>query len=143
MEDKGSEFVRCEVLRIENRVFLGKILSSSISYLLLTVWLNSIRATASVWIVWLLIVVQFALYFSIFISSYRRSKVLGLKNDLALILFVVLAVLGRLNGLEIVIIPAIVIAMTVLSVRTKRVSSEYEAMVQADTQTRDSRPTST
>src|SRR3990172_11119807 len=100
MENKTSDFLKNEVLKMENRLFWDKILGSSVGYLLITLWLNSIRATASLWFVWILIIIQFALYFSIFIPGYQRSKVFGLNKNLALILFIILAVLGRVNDWE-------------------------------------------
>ena len=115
MENKpnttASDFLKNEVLKIENRMFWAKILGSSVGYLLITLWLNSIRATASLWFVWVLIIIQFALYFAIFISSYQRSKIFGLNKNLALVLFTILAVLGRVNDWELVVIPLLIVIM--------------------------------
>ena len=123
-----SDFLNKEVLKIENRLFWSRILGSSIGYLLMTLWLNSIRVTASLWIVWVLIIVQFAIYFSIFITSYQRSKVFGLNKNISLVLFIALAVFGRVNDWEIVIIPLLVIVMLVFSVMNKKVSEKGRAM---------------
>ena len=87
-------------------------------------WLNSIRATASLWFIWVLIIIQFALYFSIFLTSYNRSKVLGLNKNVALILFIILAVLGRVNNWELIVIPLLVIVMLMFSARNKKVSQK-------------------
>ena len=46
----ASDFVNKEMLKIENRLFWGRILGSSTGYLVITLWLNSIRATASLWL---------------------------------------------------------------------------------------------
>ena len=133
MENKpnttASDFLKNEVLKIENRMFWAKILGSSVGYLLITLWLNSIRATASLWFVWVLIIIQFALYFAIFISSYQRSKIFGLNKNLALVLFTILAVLGRVNDWELVVIPLLIVIMLTFSVRNKNVSENGKSML--------------
>ena len=129
MENKASDFLKNEVLRMENRMFWGKILSSSIGYLLITLWLNSIRATASLWFVWVLIIIQFALYFSIFISGYQRSKVFGLNKNLALVLFIILVVLGRVNDWEMIVILLLIVVMLAFSARNKKVSKKGQTML--------------
>ena len=133
MENKpnttASDFLKNEVLKIENRMFWAKILGSSVGYLLITLWLNSIRATASLWFVWVLIIIQFALYFAIFISSYQRSKIFGLNKNLALVLFTILAILGRVNDWELVVIPLLIVIMLTFSVRNKNVSENGKSML--------------
>ena len=125
----APNFIEGEVLKIENRLFLGKLFGSAIGYALVTLGLNSIRATASLWIVWALIIIQSVLYFSIFIVSYQRSKVFGLSNNLALVISIVLAVLGRVNDLELVVIPLLVIVMFIFSVGNKRISKAGRSML--------------
>lgn len=117
---KAENFLKNEVLKIENRLFIGKLLGSAIGYMLITLWLNSIRATASLWFVWVLIIIQFALYFSIFITSYQRSKVFGLNKNLGFFAFVILAVLSRVNDWEIIVIPVTIIVMAVFSLMNKK-----------------------
>ena len=117
------------MLKIENRMFWGKLIGSSIGYLLITLWLNSIRATASLWFVWVLIIIQFALYFSIFISGYQRSKVFGLNKNLALVLFIILAVLGKVNDWEMIVIPLLIVVMLAFSARNKKVSEKGQTML--------------
>jgi len=129
MENKAREFLKNEVLKMENRLFWGKLLGSSIGYLLITLWLNSIRATASLWFVWVLIIIQFALYFSIFIVGLERSKVFGLSNAVALVVFTVLAVLGRVNDWEVIVVPLLVVVMLILSAMNKKVSKGGQAML--------------
>jgi len=133
MENKPStttsDFLKNEVLKMENRMFLAKILGSSVGYILITLWLNSIRTTASLWFVWVLIIIQFALYFAIFISSYQRSKIFGFNKNLALVLFTILAVLGRVNDWELVVIPLLIVIMLTFSVRNKNVSENGKSML--------------
>lgn len=127
--NKANDFIKNEVLKIENRLFFARILGSAIGYALITLWLNSIRATASLWFVWVLIIIQFALYFSIFIAGYRRSVVCGLNKTLGLIIFTALAILGRINDWELAIIPLAVIIMLIVSAMTKNVSEEKKHLL--------------
>jgi hypothetical protein len=115
----AETFVQNETLKLENRMFWARIIGSALGYLVITLILNSIRATAPLWVVWTLIVIQFALYFAIFISGYTRSKALGLNKTLAFVAFVILAVLGRVNDWEVVVIPLAVIAMLIWSATKK------------------------
>src|SRR3989338_11638530 len=126
---KAENFLKNEVLKIENRLFIGKLLSFAIGYTLITLWLNSIRATASLWFVWVLIIIQFALYFSIFISGYQRSKVFGLNKNLALVLFIILVVLGRVNDWEMIVILLLIVVMLAFSARNKKVSKKGQTML--------------
>ena len=112
---KADAFVNGEMAKLENRMVWGAMLGSSLGYLIVTLFLNSIRATASLWVVWPLIIIQFALYFWIFIAGYQRSKALGLNQTAALILFVALAILGRVNDWEVLVIPVLVVAMLLWS----------------------------
>jgi hypothetical protein len=125
----ASDFIKNEVLKIENRSFWLRILGSSVGYLVITLWLNSIRATASLWFVWPLIIIQFALYFSIFIAGYQRSKVFGLNKNLAWVLFIILTVLGRVNDWEVIVIPLLVVVMLVLSATNKKISQERQSIL--------------
>lgn len=122
----ANDIIIDEVLKFKNRSFWFRILACSIGYFVMSLWLNSIRTTASLWLVWLLIIIQFTLYFSIFITSYFRSKVFGLNNNIALILFTALAVLGRVENWELIILPLLIVTMLVLSARNKKISTEAQ-----------------
>jgi len=119
----ASEFVKKEMLKVQNRLFCGRILFNSIGYLIITLWLNSVRATMWIWFLWVIIIIQFALYFSIFIRSYQRSKAFGLNQNFAFLIFVVLAILGRVNDWELLIIPLLVVTMLILSIRNQKTES--------------------
>ena len=80
-------------------------------------------------VVWVLIIIQFALYFSIFIAGYQRSKVFGLNKNIALVLFILLAVLGRVNDWELIIIPLLVVIMLVFSTKNKKVSEKGQSVL--------------
>jgi hypothetical protein len=124
INDEVSNSIKTKVLKLERYSFGFCILSIVIGYAGITLWLNAIRATAAHWFVWVLIVIQFTLYFSIFIVSFRRSKVFGINNYLGICLFTVLAILGRVNNWELVIIPLLAATMLVLSARNNKVSEK-------------------
>jgi transcriptional regulator with XRE-family HTH domain len=127
--NEAHDFIKREVLKIDRNAFIFRILATVIGYAGITFWLNSIRATAPLWFVWVLIIIQFALYFSIFIASYRRAVTCGLNKNIGLIIFITLAILGRVNDWELLIIPFIVIIMLIVSARAKNVSDESKHLL--------------
>ena len=127
--NKAHDFIKGEVLKIDRNAFIFRIIATVIGYAGITFWLNSIRATAPLWFVWVLIIIQFALYFSIFIANYRRAIICGLNKNIGLIIFVALAILGRVNDWELVIIPLMVIIMIIVSARAKNVSDERKHLL--------------
>lgn len=76
-----------------------------------------------------MIIVQFGLYFYIFGLSEARASQCGLKRIVGVILFTVLAILGRVNDWELLIIPAVVATMLFVSARTKKLSAEGQAIL--------------
>ena len=127
--NKANDFIKGEVLKLERNWFIIRIIAIAIGYSAITFWLNAIRATAPLWFVWILIIVQFALYFLIFIASYKRAIVCSLDKNLGIIIFTVLAILGRVNDWELVIIPLTVVVMIVLSKKTKNVSDRGKTLL--------------
>jgi uncharacterized membrane protein YhaH (DUF805 family) len=123
MEDVGEAFIKKEILKSKNRSFIVAILTVTIVYFLLTVFLNSIRAHANIVLLWFLIIIQFIFYFSIFVFCYERMKDMGRKTPILYLLVFVLAILGRVNDWEVLIIPLLVLVMIVLSCRNKTVPS--------------------
>ena len=119
-KEETSNFVKKEMEKFKRNWFVFRILSILIGYICITLWLNNIRATASLWFVWTLIIIQFILYFLIFSVSYLRSTECGLNKNFGFILFVVLAFLGRVNDWELLIIPLLVIIMLIFSTRNLR-----------------------
>ena len=128
-ENKAHEFIKGEIIKMERNSFFVRIIAATIAYAGITYWLNAIRADAQLWFVWLLIIVQFALYFSIFIASYRRAIVFGFNKNISFIIFVALAVLGRVDDWELVVIPLTVIGMLIISARAKNVSDKGKAIL--------------
>jgi len=121
--NKANDFIKGEVLKLERNSFIIRIIAIAIGYAGMTFWLNTIRATAPLWFVWVLIIVQFALYFSIFIVSYRRAIVCSLNRNLCIIIFITLAILGRVNNWELAIIPLTIVIMLIVSTKAKKVSN--------------------
>jgi phosphoglycerol transferase MdoB-like AlkP superfamily enzyme len=128
-ESEISPFIKDVVLRQENRQFVINLIILSVGYLIITLWLNSIRVSAPIWFVWVLIAVQLILYASIFYTSFQRAKTMGLGGTVAAMTFTALALIGRINDWEIVVIPLVVIAMIVFSARNKRISTRSQAML--------------
>lgn len=127
MEDetkKISEFAKNLIIKSENKIFIFSILMVVAGYVVITVWLNAIRAHTSLWFVWTLIIIQFILYFKIFVNSYRRYCVFGFDKKLGALIFTILAFLGRVNNLELWVIPLLLIVMIALSLRNNKISNE-------------------
>ncbi len=127
MEEKTHHFLKNEILSHERNIFISSILITSIGYFAISFFLNSIRANANIIILWILIIIQFTLYFSIFYLSYKRSKIIGW-TWFAFPLFILLAVLGRVEDLEIILIPFVVIIMIILSFRTKNIPDNMKGI---------------
>ncbi|MFA5010192.1 MAG: hypothetical protein WC553_03115 [Patescibacteria group bacterium] len=116
IEESQSEFVKGYIADMNKRGFFLQILVITLAYAGITYWLNAIRADASLWLVWPLIIVQLGLYIAIFFESYKRAQELRVKWA-NWIVFVVLGLLGRVNDWEIIVIPITVITMLILSGR--------------------------
>jgi len=127
--NKANNFIKNEVLKIERNSFAIRIVATAIGYAGITFWLNSIRATASLWFIWVLIIIQFALYFSIFIAGHQRAMVYGLNKNISIIIFTALAILGRINDWELAIIPLTIIIMLIFSAKTKNVSDKSKYLL--------------
>jgi hypothetical protein len=118
-----------EIAKGERNAFIFWLIIIVASYTGITFWLNTVRATWPIWFVWVMIIVQFILYFSIFISSYNRASVIGLNKTLGFFVFVALAVLGRVNNWELLIIPLLVIIMVCISLINKNISEEGKKLL--------------
>ena len=128
MENKADNMVhkliKNEVLLMERNAFAVRIIVTTVGYAGITYWLNSIRANASIMVVWALIIIQFLLYFSIFIAGHIRAIICGFNKKISLIIFITLAFLGRVNDWELAIIPLTVFVMLIVSAKAKNVSDE-------------------
>ena len=111
-------FIQNEWKKAKHTSFVVNSLLILVGYIGITFWLNSIRATAAMWFVWVLIAIQLLLYFLIFSYSYMRFKETGYAK-LGIIPFIILAVLGRVENWEILIIPLTLVVTFVASARSK------------------------
>lgn len=105
--------------KMSRNAFASNILSTLVFYTGVTLLLNNIRTSASLWIVWPLILIQLLLYFWIFVISSIRFKQVGYKR-FNRVPFFILAILGRVENWEIVIIPSLIVIMLMLSARNSR-----------------------
>lgn len=129
---KFSNVVPDLILENERNVFAYKLIFRSISYLLISILLNSIRQSTSLWILWSLIIIQFSLYFLIFILCYNRVKICGLNKNISFYLFLALAIIGRIENFEVVLIPLMVVIMLIVSSLNKKLSPNSELWLIAD-----------
>jgi hypothetical protein len=116
-QEEPHPIIKNEWLKLQRNTYTIKIFSNLAGYVAVTLWLNSIRATASLWLVWILIVAQLILYVLIFSISYLRLQECGLKR-LGLIVFV-LFILGRVENWEILAIPITIAFTLIISFRNK------------------------
>jgi hypothetical protein len=123
----ASDFLKKIILQNERRIFAGNILTIFVGYIGLTLWLNAIRANASPWLVWPLIIIQLTLYCLIFYVSFNRAIICRLKYSGWII--GICLVLGRVNDWEIIILPALVAGMLIFSARNKNVSPERQQLL--------------
>jgi uncharacterized membrane protein YhaH (DUF805 family) len=116
LSDIKTEFKQAQ-LRKEKGSFIIKTIVTVLIYYGLSEWLNTIRATALNWFVWVLAITQILFYFLI---SYRRFKELGY-NKLSWII-VILAFVGRVENWEIIVIPLLVVVMFIFTFMNKNLS---------------------
>ena len=129
ISNNSKNFIKGEILKLERNSFAIGIIINVVAYSLITLWLNSIRTTAALWFVWVLIIIQIILYVLIFVKSYNRSRVFGLKAAPGVTLFTILFWLGRVNDLELLIIPLLVVIMLILSARNKNISMQRQYLL--------------
>ena len=127
MSERANELIKREVLRVEKNTFIFWLFLVPAGYVGTTLWLNAIRQSAALWFVWVLIVLQLFLYFSIFVACLTRARQCGHRH--AIWLFLVLAIASRVNNWELVLIPAMAVTMLVLSERNQKVSSERQHLL--------------
>ncbi len=125
----AGDFIKGQVLIMERNQFMFRVIATLVAYVGLTLLLNAIRAATPLWLLWALIIIQFALYFSLFTTSYQRAVVCGLSRGLGTVIFVALAVLGRVNNWELVVIPLMLVIMLVVSASAKNLSAEGEILM--------------
>ena len=123
----AQELIKKEVLRAEKNFFIVRLFLALAAYVGITLWLNAIRQSAALWFVWVLIVLQFFFYFSIFVICLIRAKQCSYQH--AFWLFLVLAILSRVNNWELVLIPSMVVIVLILSERNQNISPERQHLL--------------
>jgi hypothetical protein len=111
-----NELRERDILKAERNLFTVRLLLILAGYVGTTLLLNAIRVSAALWILWPLVVVQIFLYLSIFVICSFRLKKCGYRLSW---LFYILFVLSRVNDWELIIIPALVVTVFVLSARNQ------------------------
>ena len=122
----ARDLITGEVLGMERRGFIFRLLVTIVGYVGMTLWLNSIRQTAAIWFVWVLFAVQFLFFISIFVACSIRARQCGFRHTW--LMFVPL-VLSRVNNWELVVIPALAVIMLILSARNRNVSAEHQHLL--------------
>ena len=106
------------MLKTERVAFAINFLFTLAGYVGITLWLNSIRTTAVIWFVWVLIIVQLILYFWFFSTSHLRLKSCGYKYSWIFVF--ILCLLGRVNDWEIIILPLLTVVTLIISGRKSK-----------------------
>ena len=120
----GYELIKREILKNEKADFIGRLFFVLAGYIGTTLWLNAIRQSAARWFIWLLIILQLCFFFSIFVACLMRAKQCGYRHGFWI--FFVLAIASRINDWELLLIPAMVVTMLVLSGLNQKVSAERQ-----------------
>jgi phosphatidylserine synthase len=123
---EAQEFIKKLHLESEHRIFVGTLLITILLYFLITFWLNNIRETASLWIIWVLIIIQFLLYFKIFYKSYRRFLDIKYNSGISFFIILILFILGRINDWEVAVIPLLFVIMFFCSINTRNLPTDSE-----------------
>lgn len=106
---KANNFFKFEILKAKKSSFISYFISIIIEYAIIVYLLNTFRTVMPSWLLWILIIIQFTIYFFIFIVGYLRSKVCGFNKYISLLFFILLAFLGRVDNWELFILPLLVI----------------------------------
>jgi hypothetical protein len=123
------ELLTNEVLRTEHRAFVFRFVLTIAAYVGTAFWLNSIRQTAALWFVWVLIVVQLFFFLTIFVVCSLHLRQCGFRHGWWLP-FIPLF-LSRVENWEIVVIPALALFMIIFSARNRNVAPENQELLAA------------
>jgi hypothetical protein len=121
-----KNFIKNKALKFERSNFIVNLIFVVLGYVGVTFWLNLVRANASMWIVWILIIIQFLLYFKFFIICYKRYSDCGL--SLGYPIFIILCILGRVNNYEVIIVPLVATFMIFISMKNKKISARGKSI---------------
>ncbi len=120
------DHIKAEILRGEKNLFIFQLSITIIGYIGMTFWLNSIRQTAPIWVVWVLIVIQFLFLITFFAVCSVRAKQCGFRH--AWLIFIVF-ILSRVSNWEFVLLPLLVLVMLILSERNQNVSAQRQHLL--------------
>ncbi len=117
-----------EILRTEKNLFTFRLLAVLASYAGVTYWLNSIRHSAALSVVWCMIGLQLFLYLTIFVvCSLRlrqcRRKAWWIWGPL---------ILSRVNDWEVLLIPLTAIITLILSETNSHISPNRQHLLPAE-----------
>ncbi len=121
-----DEFIRNEVLKIERRLFAARFVGTLIGYIVLSVILSRVRQAASIVLLWTLIIIQWALLLSAFVSALGRLRQCRVRHSW-LVFFPL--ILSRINAWELVVLPVFAATMLWVSARNRHVAQEHLHML--------------
>lgn len=121
-----KEKFKVEILKIENRKFVKLIILNVLLYFLFSFFLNKVRASISLFILYPMIFIQFYMLFLVFKSCYNRMIDCGLNKYLSYITFILICATSRINNLEIIVIPIMIIITILISTFNKNLSNVGE-----------------
>jgi TPR repeat protein len=126
--NRATEIVKREILRTEKNRYILNLFMVIAGYVGVTLWVNSVRQSASDWLLWTLVVIQLLLVLALFVVSSLRLRQCRMPWWW---LFIPL-VLTRINNLEYVVIAGTIILMAILSERNEYVSAERSHFTSSD-----------
>ncbi len=126
--NRAAEVIKREIMRGEKNKFIFLLLVVALSYVGVTFWLNAIRQTAAIWLVWCLIGLQLFLFLTIFVVCSLRLR--QCCQHRWWLWFPLL--LSRVNNWEIVFIPAAAIVTLIMSEVNQNVSEERQHLLLAE-----------
>jgi hypothetical protein len=128
-----NNLIERKILRAEKNIFIFTLFVFAAGYVGTTWWLNSLRQNLSTptAILWVLIGVQFFCLISLFVMSSLRAKQCGYRHPGFALISVL--ILSRINDWELVVLPAFLLIMLILSERNHNVSAERHSWLR-DTQ---------
>ncbi len=112
------------LLQREKRVFIIKMLLAAGAYVGITLVLNAVRKEATTGLLWGSIFLQLLFYGYIFFVAAVRASECGYK--VSCWLAPVLAVLGRVEDFEVVVIPAVILASFAISAKGRTLDASAE-----------------
>lgn len=121
------ELIKREILRAEKNIVIFRLFVCLAGYVGTTLWLNAIRQASALWFVWILIGLQFFFLISIFVVCSMRARQCGHRHPYIWLLPILF--LSRVENWELVVLPALVVIILIISERNQQVSSERQHLL--------------